>query len=307
MADYDIVILGAGLAGLTAGIYAARHGHSTLVLERSAPGGHLTSVDKIEDFPGFPEGIGGYDLGPMAQEQADAQGAEFRLAEAQGLSTAGDEWVVSTTQGDITARAVIVATGSHPRALGVPGEEQFISKGVSHCATCDGPFYSGQVVGVVGGGDSALQEALTLAGYASQVLLIHRGASFSGQQVLQQRVRDNAKIIIRLNTVVEEILGGDEVTGLRIRDLPTGGVAEVELAGAFIYVGLEPGTGFLQGVLPLDAEGRITTDVWMRTELPGVFAAGDLRADSARQAITSAGDGATAAIAAHRYLVAKGL
>jgi thioredoxin reductase (NADPH) len=242
----------------------------------------------------------------MAQEQADAQGAEFRLAEAQGLAADGGEWVVATSQGDIRTKAVIVATGSHPKALGVPGEMEFISKGVSHCATCDGPFYSGQVVGVVGGGDSALQEALTLAGYASKVHIFHRGAGFSGQQVLQQRVQQNEKIETHLSTVVEEIAGGDEVTGLRVRDLPSGQVSEVELAGVFIYVGLVPSTGFLRGTLPLDAEGRITTDVWMRTGLAGVFAAGDLRTDSARQAISSAGDGATAAVAAHRYLIEVG-
>jgi thioredoxin reductase (NADPH) len=307
MADYDIVILGAGLAGLTAAIYSARYGHSTLVLERFAPGGHLTSVDKIEDFPGFPEGIGGYDLGPMTQEQAVAQGAEFQMAEAQGLVLApeGNHWMVSTTRGNFRTKAVIVATGSHPKGLGVPCEDRYIGRGISYCASCDGRFYNGQVVGVVGGGDSALQEALILVHYASQVILLQRGGTFTGQQILQQRVLGHPKIRVHFNTMVEEILGADKIIGLRVREGATGDISEIELAGVFVYSGLIPNTAFLQGVLPLDAEGRIATDAWMRTALPGVFAAGDLRTESARQAITCAGDGATAAIAAHQYITRR--
>jgi thioredoxin reductase (NADPH) len=200
---------------------------------------------------------------------------------------------------------VIVATGSHPKALGVPGESEFVTRGVSHCATCDGPFYEGQVVGVVGGGDSALQETLTLINYASQVIIFHRGEAFSAQQAYQQRVLSHPKISVRHNAVVEEILGDDAVTGVRVRDAATGETSVVEVAGVFVYVGSEPNTAILKGILALDKDGRVPTDVWMQTERPGLFAAGDVRSDSAAQAIASAGDGATAAIAAHQYIAGR--
>ena len=174
MDDYDLVIVGGGLAALTAGLFAARYGHSTLVLVAGVPGGHLASIEKIEDFPGFPEGVAGYDLGPLVQEQAAQQGAEFQLAEVQRLEAHDHDWLVVTDDGGYWARAVVVAAGSRPRELGIPGEGRLRGKGVSHCASCDGPLFRDRVVGVVGGGDSALQEALTLADHAAQVLLFHR-------------------------------------------------------------------------------------------------------------------------------------
>jgi thioredoxin reductase (NADPH) len=266
------------------------------------PGGHLVNAERIEDFPGFPDGVAGFDLGPSAQEQAEKQGAEFRMAEAQALEAADPYWLLTTSDGAFRAKAVIVAAGSHPKELGIPEESKLRGKGVSNCASCDGPLKRGQVVGVVGGGDSALQEALVLAKHASEVVLFHRGDAFSGQHILQQRVRNHQKIRVRYNTVVEEIVGDDEVTGVRVRDTVTGDESQVALSAVFVYVGLEPNTGFLKGVMRLDEAGRVPTDVWMRTELPGVFAAGDLRQDSGGQAITSAGDGAMAAIAAHRFI-----
>jgi thioredoxin reductase (NADPH) len=306
MRDYDVVIAGGGLAGLTAGLFAARHGHSTLVLVSGVPGGHLISTEKIEDFPGFPEGVAGYDLCPMVQEQAANQGAAFEMAEVQALAAQDGAWLVDTSAGSYHARTVVIAVGSRPKLLGVPGEERLLGRGVSHCASCDGPLYRGRSVGVVGGGDSALQEALTAADHAGQVVLFHRRATFSAQQTLQQRVLSRPIIAVRLNTTVEEVLGEAAVTGVRVRDGATGEAAVVDLAGLFVYVGLEPNTAFLRGVLPLTETGHIVTDAWMRTELPGVFAAGDIRRDSAAQAITAAGDGATAAIAAHQYLVSSG-
>jgi thioredoxin reductase (NADPH) len=286
-------------------MFTARYGHSTLVLEMTMPGGHLLSVDKVEGFPGFPEGVGGYELCPMVQEQAADQGAEFDLAEARRLEWREPYWVVECSADSHRAKAVIVAAGSHPKALGIPGENEFLGKGVSNCATCDGPFYQDKVVCVVGGGDAALQEGLTLTEYAAQVVILHRGGELSAQQTYRQRCIDHPKVDLRRNAVVEAILGDDTVTGVRMRDAATGETSTIEAAGVFVYAGLEPNTALLNEVLTLDGRGRVPTDVWMQTEQPGLFAAGDVRSDSAAQAISSAGDGATAAVAAHRYIVGR--
>lgn len=302
ISDYDIIVVGGGLAGLTAALFAARFGHSTLVIERFAPGGHLVNIESIEDFPGFPNGVAGYELGPLVQEQAANQGAEFQMAEVQSLEAKDSYWLLQTSEGRCRAKTVIIATGSHLKDLGVPGESRLRGKGVSNCASCDGPLFGDQVVGVVGGGNHALQETLTLANHAAQVILFHDEGAFSAQHTFQQRVLNHSKVSVRYNTIVEEILGDDVVTGAWVRDAVTGEKAQVELAGIFIYAGLEPNTAFLKNAMRLDDAGRIPTDVWMRTELPGVFAAGDVRQNSAALAITSAGDGAVAAIAAHQYI-----
>ena len=302
MADYDVVIVGSGLAGLTAGLFAARHGLSTLVLESNIPGGHLISIEKIEDFPGFPDGIAGYDLCPTVQRQAADHGAQFQRAEVLSLEAQDRMWSVGTDEERHRAKAVIVATGSSLKDLGVPGEAKLMGRGVSHCASCDGPLYNGQTVGVVGGGDSALQEALTLTKYAEKVLLFHQGESFSAQHTYLQRVLDNAKITPRFQTVIEEVLGEDVVTGVRARDLASGVTSQIELAGVFVYVGLQPNTALLRDVVNLSDTGHVPTDNWMKTTRDGLYAVGDIRQDSAVQAITSAGDGATAAIAGYRYI-----
>ena len=302
MSNYDVIIVGSGLAGVTAGLFAARHGLSTLVLESNIPGGHLISIEKIEDFPGFPDGIAGYDLCPTAQRQAADQGAEFKRAEVLRLAAQGKFWSVAADDETYRAKAVIVATGSSLRDLGVPGEAKLLGRGVSHCASCDGPLYNGQTVGVVGGGDSALQEALTLANYAEKVLLFNRGDAFSGQQTYQQRALANAKISLRHQTIIEEVLGDDVVAGVRVRDLVSGEIAQVNLSGLFVYIGMRPNTSLLRDLVTLSELGRVPTDAWMKTERPGLYAVGDIRQDSAAQAITSAGDGATAAIATYRYI-----
>src|SRR3989304_1007365 len=302
MADYHGIIIGSGLAGLTAGLFAARHGLSTLILESNTPGGHRISIEKIEDFPGFPDGMAGYDLCPTVQRQAADPGAQFQRAEVLSLEAQDHMWSADTDEERPRAKAVIVAPGSSLQDLGVPGEARLIGRGVSHCASCDGPLYNGQTVGVVGGGDSALQEALTLANYAEQVIVFQHAADFSAQQWYRQRVLSDTKISARHQTVVEEILGDDMVTGVRVRDLASGEISQVELTGLFVYVGMKPNTEFLKNPLHLSDTGHVPADVWMRTELPGLFAAGDIRQDSAAQAITSSGDGATAAIAAYRYI-----
>jgi thioredoxin reductase (NADPH) len=302
MSDFDVAIVGSGLAGLTAGLFAARHGLSTLVLESNIPGGHLISVEKIEDFPGFPDGIPGYELCPNLQRQAADHGAEFRRAEVEKLRGDGRSWHVVTAEETYRAKAVIMATGSTLKELGVPGEARLLGRGVSHCASCDGPLYNGQTVGVVGGGDSALQEALALTNYAERVLLFHGGEKFSAQQTYQQRVLAASKITPRTRSVIEEILGDESVTGVRARDLASGEIAKIGLAGVFVYVGLKPNTALLSDLVRLSDTGHVPTNVSMQTEIHGLYAVGDVRQDSASQAITSAGDGATAAIAAIRYI-----
>jgi thioredoxin reductase (NADPH) len=300
--EYDIAIIGGGVAGLTAALFAARFGHSTLVIERFAPGGHLVNVESIEDFPGFPNGVAGYELGPLLQEQAANQGAQFQMADVERVEARDLYWILNTSEGTYRAKTVIIATGSHPRDLGVPGESRLRGQGVSNCASCDGPLYSDRAVGVVGGTNYMLQEALTLVKYAGRVIVFHNEGASPAQHTLWRRVLDDPKIDVRYNTTVDEILGDDAVTGAQVRDVVTGEKSQVEIAGIFIYVGLEPNTELVKSLLRLDKDGRIPTDAWMRTELPGLFAAGDLRADSAGLAITSSGDGAVAALAAHRYL-----
>ncbi|HEU4341754.1 MAG TPA: FAD-dependent oxidoreductase [Candidatus Binatia bacterium] len=302
MADYDVVIVGSGLAGLTAGLFAARYGLATLVMEANIPGGHLINIEKIEDFPGFPDGIAGYDLCPTVQRQAAEQGAEFQRGEVERVEADDRFWWVVTAEERHRTKAVIVATGSSLKELGVPGETRLLGRGVSHCASCDGPLYNGRVVGVVGGGDWALQEALTLTNHVDRVILFHEAADFSAQHAYQTRVLAHAKIQVRYQTVVEEILGEDGVSGVRVRHVATGEKARIDLAGVFVYVGLRPNTAFLKTTLPLSDTGHVRTDVWMKTEIPGLYAVGDIRQDSASQAITSAGDGAVAAIAVHRYI-----
>jgi thioredoxin reductase (NADPH) len=300
--EYEIVVVGGGVAGLTAALFAARFGHSTIVIERFAPGGHLVNVESIEDFPGFPNCVAGYELGPLMQEQAAKYGAEFQMAEVGSLEAGELYWRVNTTEGICRAKAVIVATGSHAKDLGVPGESRLRGQGVSNCASCDGPLFTDQVVGVVGGESYALQEALTLVNHAAQIILFHDRGSFAAQQSFQQRVLRHPKVTVRYNMKVEEIQGDDAVAGVLVCDAVTGEKSQIQLAGIFIYAGLEPNTEFLKNLLRMDHDKRVPTDAWMRTELPGLFAAGDLRTDSAGLAITSAGDGAAAAIGAHGYL-----
>ena len=302
MASYDIIVIGSGLGGLTAGLFAVRHGLSTLIMEANIPGGHLTSIEKIEDFPGFPDGIAGYDLCPAVQRQAADHGAEFERAEVRRMELQDRFWSVVTEQEKHLAKAVIVATGSSLKNLEVPGEAELMGRGVSHCASCDGPLYNGQVVGVVGGGDSALQEALALANYAEQIIVLHKGESFSAQDSYRQRVLANEKIVPRYHTAVEEILGDDRVTGVRVRNLKTSEGDQVFLSAVFVYIGLKPNTELLRDLVNLSPSGHIPTDVSMQTERSGLYAAGDIRERSSAQAISAAGDGATAAMAAHRYI-----
>ncbi len=299
---YDLAIVGGGAAGLTAGLYACRAGLKTVLFESLMTGGQVINAENIENFPGFPDGIFGAEFGPLLQEQATRYGLEIRLGEVTALRPESPFWAIELYGGLERARAVIYAAGSTLRKLGVPGEQDLEGAGVSYCATCDGPFFQGETVGVVGGGDSALDEALVLTEFASKVVVFHRGDELGAQQVLRDRVAANPKIEVRYNTTVDEVLGGGAVEGISITDVESGETSRVDLSGLFIYVGLDPNSSCLDGLLELDGGGHVPTDVWMRTPLPGLLAAGDVRQGSAAQLVTSAGDGATAAIAAQRYV-----
>src|SRR5580700_1260417 len=260
------------------------------------------SIERIDGYPGFPEGVPGYDLCPMLQDQAAAAGAEFMMTGLERLDAQDGKWRVTTGEGDILARAVIVATGSSLKKLYIPGEERLTGNGVSQCASCDAPLLRDRIVAVVGGGDSAMQEALTLAEFASQVIILHRGDVLTGQASYRDRVAAHRKINIRCNAVVTEILGEAKVTALRTRQSPDGAVAELEVAAIFAYVGLQPNAAALQDRLSLDLAGKIPTDGWMRSELIGVCAAGTVRSQSPCRAVSAAGDGASAAVTVDRYL-----
>lgn len=300
--EFDVVVAGGGIAGMSAGLASARLGMSTLILTGDLPGGQLVSIEKVEGLPAHPDGIPGYDLCPIMQDQAAASGAEFMMSSVMRLDPSGAKWTVTSGEGDIVAGAVILATGSDFKKLDVPGEERLAGSGVSHCATCDAPLLRGRVVAVVGGGDSAMQEGLTLAEFASKVIVFHRGDALAGQKCYCDRVMTHPKIEVRANTVVSEILGETAVTGLRTQDMRSGAVSDVEIAAVFAYVGLRPNTAFVQNLLSVDSAGRIATDALTRTALPGICAAGTIRAQSPCRVTSAAGDGATAAVAAGRFL-----
>ena len=299
---YDVIIIGGGPAGLTAGIYASRARLRSLLLERGIFGGQIANTEHVENFPGFPDGVSGFELGQLMYQQAEKHGIQIVLAEVTGIEVGDKDKVVKTTEGDFAAPAVIIAGGAERNKLGVPGEEQLLGKGVSYCATCDGAFFREQVVAVVGGGDSAIEEAILLTRFASKVYVIHRRDQLRASKLHQERAFSNPKIEFVWDSVVEEVVGPDKVQGLVVRNVKTGEVTNLDVTGVFIYVGLHPETDYLKGVLPLDEEGRIPTNQRMETEIPGVFAAGDIRGNSPRQAITAAGEGATAAIAAEKFL-----
>ena len=290
---------------MTAGMYAANHGLRTGIVERMMGGASIINIEKINNFPGFPEGISGAELGPAVQEQAMNAGADFIMGDTTKITKDGDYRVVSSDAGELRAKTVIIAAGSTLRQLGIPGEEEFFGRGVSQCATCDGPLYMNQVVAVVGGGDSAADEAITLTEYCERVLLIHRRDQLRSQQSLIDRVSKNRKIEVVWNTVVEEVLGTDTVSGLRLRNVVTNMENSMELSGLFVYVGLEPNGGLVDGLLKTDNAGHIPVNVSMETEVSGVYAIGDLRQNSSSQLVSAAGDGATAAIAAFKYISSR--
>ena len=298
---YEVVIIGGGPAGLTAGLYAARAGLKALLLERGLFGGQLVNARLVENYPGFPEGISGAELGELMRQQAAKYGLEMLTVEVTGVSS-GHPYQIFTTEGDIQAESIIVATGSEYRKLGVPGEEKLAGRGVSYCATCDSFFFRDQEVAVVGGGDTAVTDALELVQHCRKVYVIHRRDQLRAAKALQEKAFAQPKIEFLWDTVVEEAIGNDRLEGLRLRNVKSGQPSELKVNGLFIAVGLEPNSQPFSNLLKLDQGGFIITDELMRTSAPGIFAAGDVRHSSARQAITAAGDGAVASKSAFEYL-----
>ena len=302
MADYDVIIIGGGTAGFSAGMYSSRLGMKTLLVERLIPGGQIINVERIEDYPGLPDGISGADFSSKVQEQAIVSGTEFTMSEVMGIRKSGHEWIVDTYEGEKISKSIIVAGGSTLKKLNVPGENELVGAGVSYCATCDGAFFIDQRVCVVGGGDSALQEAITLTGFASKVDVFCRSSCLHAQQTLQDQITGHEKIQVHLNVEVQEIHGEGMVDGISLLKTLSGESTRVNLDGVFIFVGLTPSTDYLRNLLETDESGHIKTDINLQTSEKGIFAAGDIRANSASQLISSAGDGATAAINAKKYI-----
>jgi thioredoxin reductase (NADPH) len=300
--EYDVVVVGGGVAGMTAALTSARLGRRTAILTGPMIGGQLVSIEKIEGVPGFPEGVAGYDLCPMTQEQAHAAGVEFLVSTCDGLAAEGDRWRL-TSDGSVTiARGVVIATGTALARLGVPGEERLFGKGVSECASCDAPLLRNKVAVVVGGGDSGMQEALTLAEHVAKVVILERGDRLTGQTSYRDRIAANAKIEVRLGSTVIEIGGDDAVRHVRVRDVGSGAEADLETSAVFACIGLAPNTELLRGLVPLDATGRVCIDIAMRTPARGLCAAGNVRQGSPHRAAGAMGDGAAAAVAVDRYL-----
>jgi thioredoxin reductase (NADPH) len=298
----DVAIVGGGIAGMTAALTAARLGWKTIVLTGGVPGGQLISIDKVDGVPGFPDGIAGYDLAPMAQEQADAAGAELMMASCQAIEASGKDWVLKSDEDDVSARAVVLATGASFAKLGLDGEQKFAGKGVSDCASCDAPLLRDKIAVVVGGGDSALQEALTLAEHASRVVIIERAVALTGQATYQDRIRANKKIELRMQSTVVGIAGEGAVSHVRVKDLATGGESDLATAAVFPFIGLIPNTELVRGLLPLDATGRVVVDAALRTSARGICVAGNIRQASSHRAAGAMGDGTVAAISLDRYL-----
>ena len=301
--DYDVVILGAGAAGLSAGLYSTRAMLSTLMIESIGPGGQLLITDEIENYPGFREGIKGQELADEMYQQADRFGAEMEFAEVESVENLYEERkLVRTSEGDFTAKAIIIATGGAHNKLGVPGEDEFGGRGVSYCAVCDGNFFRGQDVVVVGGGDSAMDESFYLTGICNSVTIIHRRDELRATKVLQDRAFANPKYKWLWSHVVEEFVGNGVLEAARVKDLKTGEVYDYPTAAAFVYVGFHPNTEAFKDQLDMDELGHIYADIHMRTNIPRVYVCGDARADSTRQLGAAVGDGITAALSAFHDL-----
>jgi thioredoxin reductase (NADPH) len=305
MNKYDVVIIGGGPAGLTAGLYTSRAGLKSLLIERGMFGGQIVNASQVDNYPGFPEGISGFELASLMHEQAVKYGLESANTTVIGLKS-GVGCNVTTDEGDMEAGAIIIAAGSEYRKLGIPGEKEFLGRGVSYCATCDGFLFRDMNIAVVGGGDTAVSDAIELSEHASMVYIIHRRDQLRASQVLQEKALSNPKIKPVWDTVALEILGDSKVTGLSLRNVRNSEIIKLQVSGVFVAIGFEPNSKTFAGVVELDETGLIKTDATMATSAPGIFAAGDIRSNSPRQVAGAVGDGATAALAAFRYIRGKG-
>ena len=299
--EFDIIIIGAGPGGLAAALYAARARRKTLVIEKNVTGGQIALTAEIENYPGIME-INGFDLGQSMQAQAEKYGAEMTYTTVTSIEPDGNRQLVHTADGDYLAKALILTSGADYIHLDVPGEDRLTGFGVSYCATCDAAFFKDEEVAVVGGGDAAVEEGLFVTRYASKVTLIHRRDELRAQALLQERAFANPKMEFLWDTVVSEIQGETAVDSLRLQNVKTMEESFLPVGAVFIFIGHTPNTGFLNGTLGMDAGRHILVNDWMETNVPGIFAAGDVRQNSARQVVASAGDGATAAIRADHYI-----
>ncbi|EMS79026.1 MULTISPECIES: thioredoxin-disulfide reductase [Desulfotignum] len=299
--DYDLVIIGAGPAGLTAGLYAARARLNVLLLEKAVPGGQIIVTDWIENYPGFPEGISGFDLAEKMKIQAEAFGLKIDTAEVHSLALTPDVKEVVLQDKRIKAKSLIIASGASPKKLGI-GEDRYMGKGISFCATCDAPFFKEKTVVAVGGGDTAVQEAIYLTKFVKKVYLLHRRDELRATKILQERAFANDKIEILWDTVATGVDGFFGIEGVHVKNVKTGEEKTLKADGCFIWVGTLPNTDFLKDAVDTDAYGFIRTDAKMQTSVSGVFAVGDVRDTPLRQVSTAVGDGAIAAVSAEHYL-----
>ena len=304
MGYYDMIVIGGGPTGLTTALYGAREGLDVLVIERSALGGQAGVTERLDNFPGFPEGVSGAEFADRLTQQAERFGVELLQAqEVVGLRAEAESRYVATADGtEYGARAVLIATGSRYRRLGVPGEDDLIGAGVHFCATCDGPFYKGRPLAVIGGGNSAGEESLHLTKFASDVTILVRGDALTASQIVIDKVQKNPKIAIRYNTEVAAFRGESKLSGITVRDRKTDATEELAPAAVFVFIGLSPNSVWLPNTIERDEQGFVVTSPTLETSVPGVFAAGDVRKGSTKQAASAAGEGATAALMIREYI-----
>lgn len=302
---YDMAVIGGGPGGYTAALYAARAGLSVVVLEKLSAGGQMALTAQIDNYPGFEDGIDGFTLGEKMQQQAERFGVRAELAEVFSLRLDSELKEIETSEGTFYGKTVVLATGANPRELGIPGEREYVGRGVNYCAACDGMFYKGKTVVVVGGGNSAAADALLLSKIAKKVILVHRRDALRATKIYHKPLMDAPNVEFRWNSTVSELLRESKVTGVRIKDVGTGEESSVDCDGIFISIGRSPASGLAKGQLELDSGGYILADESTRTNIPGVFAVGDVRAKVLRQVVTAVADGAVAAHYAEEYLAAK--
>lgn len=298
---YDVLIIGGGPAGYTAALYASRAGLDTLVLEKLSAGGQIALTDQVDNYPGFSAGIDGWSLATQMQQGAERFGAKTRMAEVTSLKLEGAVKEVVTSEGSFFSRTVMLATGANPRPLGVPREKELTGRGIHYCATCDGMFYRGKTVAVVGGGNTAVEDVMVLSRIAEKVILVHRRDSLRATKVYLDHIAQLPNVEFRWNSTVEEVLASPAVTGMKLRDVVTGAVSEVPCDGVFVSIGRAPATQLVDGLLELDG-GYIAADESTRTSIPGVYALGDVRTKEVRQVVTAVADGAVAVHYAEAYL-----